>query len=448
MTIFFYNTIFIIFSIIYLPTLILKGKLHKDFFQRFGIFGRETLARLSSLKRTVWIHAVSVGEVRAASPLIEFIEKELPGHSIVITTTTRTGNTLARSIFKARALVIYYPLDLSFITGRFVELIRPSVFAAMETEIWPNLIMSLSRRGVPAIILNGRISDRSFAGYRAASGFFKPLLRRITVFCMQSEADAERIKIIGAPVERVVITGNMKFDTGTAVYRGASFPGEGDRARLKVRYSMYPDEEVIIAGSTHPGEEEIIVAVYLRLLAGFPGLRLIIAPRHIERAADIERLLEKSGLRSARISRFEDSGFHSHARPVLILDTIGQLKDLYAIATIVFIGGSLVRKGGHNLVEPALFGKPILCGPCMSNFRDMVSQFERYHAVLIVEDEASLEKAMRKLLGSAQERAFLGDNARRLIETQSGASVRNLLVLQKVLEENAAQAHEGLFAVT
>ncbi|MEE9500399.1 MAG: 3-deoxy-D-manno-octulosonic acid transferase, partial [Candidatus Omnitrophota bacterium] len=365
-----YDVFFFVFSLAYLPYLVIKGKAHSDFRERFGKLPR-SFEGIGAL-RPIWVHAVSVGEVLAVKNFVEKLHAKLPERKIVLSTTTKTGADLARRVLNENILKFYFPLDFSFVARRVANFINPSLLVVMETEIWPNLILELSRRKIPIVLINGRISDRSFKGYKKIKFFFKDILKRVSLFLMRSEKDARYIKTLGAPGENVRVTGNMKFDiekTSDGIARTKSDLGIGE------------SEELLIAGSTHGGEEEIVLDVYSHLAKEFQNLRLLIAPRHIDRAKTIKKMVERMGLKN-----------------ILVLDTFGELSRIYGLATIVFMGGSLVKRGGHNIVEPAVFGKPIVFGPYMFNFRDMARSFLENKAAIKVKNRKELLETLEMLL--------------------------------------------------
>jgi len=427
-----YNILFFLFSVFYLPALLFKGKFHADFPRRFGIEERKCLDRIGKLKNIIWIHAVSVGEVCAAKLLIDKIYEKVPGAAPVLTTTTKTGYALALQTLGNRTPVLFSPLDFSFVTRRFIRMLKPRLFGMMETELWPNLITSLSEANVPIVLLNGRISDNSFKRYRIARLFMRPLLHKISSLCMQTRTDAQRIRQIGAPSDSVTVTGNMKFDASSAGSGGSSDAQLAASVRSRLR--LNGDEKVIVAGSTHPGEEEVLVTAFTHIVKDDPRVRLLIAPRHVERIADVERIIMKNGMLPERISRLSESASVRADRPsVLLMDSIGQLKETYAAATVVFVGGSLIKKGGHNLVEPALFGKAILCGPYMHNFRDMAAQFAAQRALIIVKDGSALARELNRLLRDDAQRVGMGERARRLVAENQGATERNVEAIRLLL---------------
>lgn len=403
-----YDLGFFIFSIIYLPALIFKGKLHRDFGQRFGIYDAATAARLKAHKPKMWIQAVSVGEVALCKNLIPLLKERFPGYDIVLSTITKTGNDLAKKLFSQEAVIIYFPLDFSFIIRRTVKLMRPKFYVMIETEIWPNLLRELARNKIPSILINGRISDRSIGKYRLAKPFLRKALELVNVFCMQSPLDAERIRELGAPADRVKVTGTMKFDIDTMVKHESG-------KKIREFTGLKSGEELFVAGSTHKGEDAIIIRVYQDLVKDFPKLKLLIAPRHIDRAKEIRGLAEKLGAQ------------------VHVLDTIGQLNDAYSIATLVFVGGSLVRHGGQNPIEPAVFERPILFGPHMFNFRTITEIFLNAHAAIQVKDEKELLHQCRVLLRNGRDRTALGQAARKVIFQNRGAAEKNLQAIAGII---------------
>lgn len=399
-----YDIFFFLFSLIYLPYLVIKGKAHRDFRERLGKLP-PPFEKIGAL-RPIWVHAVSVGEVLAVKDFVKKLHARLPERKIVLSTTTKTGNDIARKVLNENILKFYFPLDFSLVARRVANFINPSLLVVMETEIWPNLILELSRRKIPIVFINGRISDRSFKGYKKIKFFFKDILKRISLFSMRSERDGEFIKALGAPVENVRVTGNMKFDieTDTRAVLKRSDLGIGE------------SEELLIAGSTHAGEEEIVLDVYSVLAKKFRNLRLLIAPRHIDRAKTIKKMIERMGLKN-----------------ILVLDTLGELSRLYRLATIVFMGGSLVKRGGHNIVEPAVFGKPILFGPYMFNFRDMARSFLENKAAIEVKNRKELLGTLEMLLKDGNRRSILGRNAKELIDKSKGATERNIHEVEKFI---------------
>lgn len=429
-----YDIAFITFSIVYLPYLVIKGKAHKDFRQRFGVLPDSLKP---DLKRTIWVHAVSVGEVMAARPFCEHLERALPNFRLVISTTTKTGQDAAKRSFKGRINTFYLPLDISFIVERTIRFINPFMFILFETEIWPNLITGLSKRDVPVFLINGRISDRSLKGYLLIRHILKDVLNRITVFCMQTPRDAERIISIGAPEHKVKVTGNVKYD----VEMPDDFTKEMENGQ-KRKLGIGPEEQVIICGSTHRGEEEVLLESYSRLMPKFKGLRIIIAPRHIDRVDEVAGICREKRLNYIKISAMADTQMDSGKRPVLILDTMGRLSRLYTVATIVFIGGSLVKKGGHNIIEAARYGKPTIFGVHTSNFRDMSEIFIRANASMRVSNNDELISTFMLLLGDDLKRMSMGLAAVRLVEDNRGAVSKAADIIKSYLDERLLEDKE------
>jgi len=401
-----YNIIFILFAIGYLPVFILKGKYKEGFAQRLG-FLRDTRHETRDTKRPIWIHAVSVGEAMVASMVKDVLRKKLPDARFVVSTTTQTGQAIAKKFASSEDTVIYSPLDASWITGKFMRAINPGLLVLTETEIWPNLITAAHRQKVPIALINGRISPRSFNGYRAVRFFIKPLLNKINLFCMRTQADAERIISLGAAPDKVQVTGNVKFDAPNVANHVP--PTRWDQIPPR-RWDMVKGEGdiLIVAGSTHNPEEKILLGAYKGLLKNHPNLKLLIAPRHIERAGKIKQLVETQGLSPEQVS---------------VLDVMGELKNAYSAADIVFVGGSLIPHGGQNPIEPASLGKPIMYGPHMFNFQD-VSDMLTGNGAAIVSNEENLQRNLEDLIKDIGKRQSMGEKAKYLIEKNRGASER------------------------
>jgi 3-deoxy-D-manno-octulosonic-acid transferase len=407
-----YNLAFLIFAIIWLPVYLFRGKFHKGFSARLG-----KLPANLNLDRPIWIHAVSVGEAASVAGLAEELRRLYPDKKFVISTVTATGNKIAKRIAKEGDLVTYLPLDLSWIVRSTIDRINPSIFIIAETEIWPNLIRYLRKKNIPVITVNGRISDKSFKGYLGIKLLIKPVLEKVSLFCVQSERDAERFKALGVAAEKVKVTGNMKFDIFGKVTVES---GQDYRSMLRIK----TDEKLLVAASTHPKEERIILDVYKELSTKFSGLRLLIAPRHPERAHEIFGLIKRSGFNSARISRIIREP-PKDRRTIFILDTIGQLLNFYSICDIVFVGGSLIKKGGHNILEPAALARPVIFGPNMFNFRDITELFLLNRAAIMVHNDLELTENIEGLLKDPAKAKELGEAGRRLIQQNQGATLKN-----------------------
>jgi len=403
-----YDLIFLLFSIAYLPYLLLKGKAHKDFLQRFGFLPDYLKSHNND---AIWVHAVSVGEVLAVKGLIERLKEAFPEKRILLSTTTKTGNETAKRIFGDSIPRFFFPVDIYGVIQKTLNFINPAFFILVETEIWPNLILELSNRKIPVFVVNGRISDKSFKGYRLIRFFFANSLKKINAFLMQTSQDAERIIALGAPLQRVKVTGNVKYDQPQTT-------GEKLEGLDKKSLGLEEKEDLLICGSTHPGEEEILLSSYKKLLEDFSSLRLLIAPRHIDRVTNIEELCTKFGFKSLKVSKLKTQRSRN---PILLLDTIGDLSRLYSVGTVVFMGGSFIKKGGHNIIEPAVYAKPILFGPYMHNFRDMAEQFLNEKAAIRVSDEEELVDTVSMLLKDRTRAREMGERAASLVERNKGA---------------------------
>ena len=378
---------------------------------------------------SIWIHAVSVGEVLTARALVADLRLRYPRLRLFVSTTTMTGQQVARTHLQQVDGVFFFPFDLAFIIRRTLKLVRPRLFIMMETELWPNLLRECRRRGVKTVLVNGRISARSYPRYKLARFFFREVLSDVDRFCMQGDQSAQRIIEMGADPKRVVVTGSLKFDSldlpGTAT--------AADRGRNRVlRYFRISNERpVIIAASTLKGEETPVFEAFQRIRARVPDTLLIIAPRKPERFADVEQLARRGGWRTARRS---DLPVDSEPRQdVVVLDTIGELAQLYQVATAVFVGGSLVDQGGHNILEPAVFGKAIVFGPYMQNFAEIARAFVENDAAIQIRTARELEHALMGLLTDPVRRARLGAAARALVEANRGARGKTMAAIARVL---------------
>lgn len=425
-----YDLAFIILAIFYIPVLLFRKRRREGLRLRLGLYPEGITARLKAHPKQIWVHAVSVGEVMAVSSLIAGLRNSYPGHGLVITTVTETGHSVAKNLARDDEIVLFLPFDISFVVKRVIANIRPALLIIAETELWPNLIRETYHNRAGVVLVNGRISEHSFRRYRLIRFMLGPILKRVSLFLMQTEADRNRAISLGADISRVRVCGNMKFDSAVSV----TAPVE-ERRNLRALLNLKEDEKFFVAGSTHPGEEEIITNCYVNLKNRYKNLRLLIAPRHIERTAEVEAIAKGYGLNPLRISRICIStkyDVRSTMDDIFILDTIGQLKNFYSIADMVFIGGSLIKKGGQNMIEAAAFAKPILFGPHTFNFRDIASAFLKEEAAIMVKDRKGLEKAVGLLLEDPALCSRLGQKARRLVEENKGASAATLNAIREV----------------
>ncbi len=422
-----YNIIFILFAFFYLPIFLFKGRRRQGLALRFGIYPKKLVKSLGE-KKNIWVHAVSVGEVIAVLPLIKEIREKHPDYRVVITTVTETGSIVAEKITSGDEIVIFLPFDITFTIRKVIKYIMPAALIIVETELWPNLIQETAERGVKIFLVNGRISDNSFSRYKLIKFLLKNLLAKIDLLFMQTEDQKKRIISLGADPCRVVASGNMKFDS---VFSEDTFKQDKEAMRLSLGLDIC--DKLFIAGSTHPGEEEIILNSYLELKKKFTSLRLLIAPRHVERIDEVRRLIIDHGLNPVFVSRISAISPKISAEDILILDTIGRLRSLYSIAEIAFVGGSLIRRGGQNMIEPAIFAKPLLLGPYTYNFRDIVEMFLEKNAAIVVKDTQTLTESLRGLLSDASLRNSLGRSAQQVAQSSRGATAR---ILQSIEDEN------------
>ena len=410
----------------YLPVFLVRrlrrSGYERSLAERFGRYGDELPA-----EPRCWIHAVSVGEAATAVPLVEAIGRRWPELAVVMTTVTPTGARVVADRLDGKVTHRYFPFDLPGPVRRALGAVKPQFFIGMETELWPNFLRALERRGVPAMIANGRISDRSFRRYHRVRFLTALMLRDISVFAMQSQEDARRIIALGALPERVVVTGNLKTDLAPA-----EAGGEAVWQRL---LGIAEDDLVWIAGSTHRGEEAAVLQAFKRLRVRFPTLALLLAPRHPERAAEVERLAAEAGLSTIRRSELpRDRGRHA----VVILDTVGELAQIYRVGTVVFVGGSLVPTGGHNMLEPALLRKPVLFGPHTSNFRESAELLLQAEGAVLVAEVSQLEARVGELLSDGDRRRRMGDAALHAIVSRQGAVQQTIELVERYL---VAAAH-------
>ena len=416
-----YNLAFIIFGIFYMPYMIFTKRYRYGMKDRFG-FLPEKIKSICSKNKIIWVHAVSVGEIKAAGILAPLLRKAFPSHALIFSTVTHTGNKAARAIITGNEGVFFLPFDVSFIVDRVVKAVSPEIFISMETELWPNLIHSLYKSGSRLILANGRISNRSYPRYKKGRFFIEVLLKKFSLILMQSSQDAARIIALGAPEEKVFVTGNLKFDIQVSNF-------ETNRIELREKLNLKEDDMFLVAGSTHRGEETSIIGCFSKLKKEYKNLRLLIAPRRIERAEEIEKLISKTGFKSIRISNLftnDERRTANGEQSVFLLDTIGELSSMYSAADIVFVGGSLVKKGGQNPIEPASMMKPIIFGKYTFNFQDVIKIFLENNSGVEVDGKEGLYSALKLFLDNPGYRNKLGINAKDTIIRNSGSSQRTI----------------------
>lgn len=394
------------------------GKYHAGLKERLG----QVPNRLGqSSKPVIWVHAVSVGEVLAVSGLVGELRRQYPGHRVVISTTTDTGQKLARTRFGAEN-VIYFPMDFAFAVRPYLQRLHPDLIVIAETEFWPNFLRLAKAGGVRIAVVNARISDRSWPRYRRLRLLWSRVLGAIDLFLAQTEEDARRLQEIGAPRERIRVSGNLKFDVPAP-------PVPPIVSSLRTMLKQANAGPVIVCGSTVDDEEPILLQAFQNILASHPAAVMVLAPRHPERFAQVVLLLESLGMRFWRRSLW---GGNSLAGGVLLVDTIGELAALYTLADVAFVGGSLVPRGGHNILEAAQHGVAIVVGNYTENFRDIVALFQSRNAVRIA-TQAELPLVFMELISNAGERLELGKRGAETLRSQAGATERTLAALQEIL---------------
>jgi 3-deoxy-D-manno-octulosonic-acid transferase len=447
-----------LYSVLLMVTLVLSapwwlwqmlrhGKYRSGWGERLGSVPRRLRAHAGV--STIWIHAVSVGEVLAVTQLVAELKAQVRDFRIVVSTTTDTGQKLARQKF-GEDNVFRAPLDLPWAVQSFLDALRPRMLVLAESEFWPNLLHNAHRSGAAVAVVNARVSDRSLPRYQRFRGLFARVLADVNLLLAQSEEDARRLVAIGAPAERVHVGGNLKFDVKP--------PAQGEiHKRFADAIQRDSISPVIVAGSTLEGEESMLLDAFRAVRERYSHAMLMLAPRHPERFDSVAALLASSGLPYTRRSQWNDiplistsgirgaPGGASLLGGVLLLDSIGELASMYEFADLTFIGGSLVPKGGHNVLEPAYFGVPILVGPNMGNFRDIIGIFRRADALRVVTPE-TLTRVMLELLADVEERGRLGRNARDVIQSQQGATRRTAGALLALLPD--AQVHTTTATVT
>jgi 3-deoxy-D-manno-octulosonic-acid transferase len=412
-----------------------SGRYRHGLGQRLGLVS-PGLREFVGERSTIWIHAVSVGEVIAASRLIERMQALDPDLRLVISTTTRTGQKLAQERFDTvpeqrddsgptPTRVFYYPLDFAWIVRRYLKALKPRALVLVESELWPRMLVEAERAGVPVIVVNGRISNRSLPRYRALRTLWRPLLRKLTLVLAQSEEDRLRFVDIGVPAEKVRTAGNLKYDVRAAVELPIT---------RELRMHLPQSGKVIVAGSTLEGEERFLLDAFRELLPDLPQLTMILAPRHPERFRTVEKSISDAGLPLVRRSDWLQRPEPIAAGSVFLLATVGELASVYSLASVAFVGGSLIPAGGHNPLEPAQFAVPIVMGPYTENFRGMVATLLEQEAIRVTPPER-LCPALQELLTSPEAKA-MGSRARHVFEEQAGASETCLDAIRKILAES------------
>lgn len=437
-----YSFILVFWGILLLPIFLFKTwRRHRGFpgiSQRMGHLP-ETV-RFDN-RETIWFHACSVGETLSLQSMVQALNRRFPKAHFVFSTITQTGQEIAIDRFAryGEGNTFYFPIDLASVTNRVLDWIRPSMLIVVDTEIWPNLLHQAYRRHIPVVLVNGRISNASFRYYRLGHPFFKKVFPHYRTLLMQSKEDAERIRRIGAPPEKITVTGNIKFDGDDIEETSGTALTHNLEKELGLQST---DTQLIVAGSTHPNEEAVLLEVLksLRLSSGLQRTRLLLAPRHPERFDSVAQLAAQSGF---TVKRRSDNSNMDQGADVLILDTIGELAAVYSYATIVFVGGTLIRHGGHSIIEPALCSKAIVVGPSMNNFRTILREFLSHGGVRQITAESEdrdgqvrqLLETFQRLLQNPAERDAMGLAARAVLDRNRGAVAQTVQIIESIHKE-------------
>lgn len=441
-----YDLIFIIFMIGYLPVFCVKIKQADDkrklLRERFGIYSKEFLMKVKD-KRVIWIHAVSVGETLAMKNFFEILKEQFPTYTFVVSTITPTGNRVARTVVGSSGEVIYFPVDISWITGRALQQIKPQVIILMETELWPNLILSAKKCGARIAIINGRLSPGSFRNYYKIQSLLHPVFRKVDLYLTQTERYAKRMQRIGIPKEHIFVTGNMKFDAVSDIHVDVN-----TLATLVRRYALDPKGKYLVGASTHPKEERFLLEVYCALKEAHPDLKLILVPRHIERVNDIVKEVLSFSLRCAVADHVpllpEYQGrMCKDVSDVFVMNTIGELKSICALATLVFVGGSIIKHGGQNPLEAIALKKPVITGPNVFNFPGIYDVLVPLSAVKMVTNVSECTAVCHTLLTDERLVKSITDRAYAWLSEHTGASVRNVTHIRELLMDVYPPAQQG-----
>jgi 3-deoxy-D-manno-octulosonic-acid transferase len=418
-----YSALLLLAILLGLPWWLLQmlrnGKYRAGLGERFGFV---PVRILQDNRPVIWVHAVSVGEVLAVSRLVRLLQEQNPTHHVVLSTTTATGQKLARDRFGAEN-VFYFPLDFAFAIRPYFKALRPELVVIAETEFWPNFLRLAHTSGARVFVVNARISDRSFPRYRRFKSLLAPVLRCVDRFLTQTDVDRGRLIEIGAPPDRVAVSGNLKFDIMPA--KAVALVGH-----LQVVFKRDRTAPIVVCGSTVEGEEPVMIEAFRNVVKWYPNALMVLAPRHPERWPQVADLLRQSGLPWKRRSEW------NHLEPVggsiFLLDTIGELAAVYQLATVAFVGGSLVPRGGHNILEPAHYATPVMVGPHTENFREIVDLFVRAGAVNVVTRDQFSDQLLR-LLDQPAKRVELGRHAAEVVRATCGATNRTVEALNSFL---------------
>jgi 3-deoxy-D-manno-octulosonic-acid transferase len=432
MSIIFYNIFQVISLILVSPLLLVKAIISPKYrgrvLLRLGIGLEELTQNLPEGEKRIWVHALSVGEVLSAQPLVRELRSAYPDMGIVFSASTKTGEELSRDVMaKEVDLFVPFPFDLYNVSRKFINCIEADLFILIETDFWPNFLHILAKRNTPAILVNGRISQNSFARYQRFRFVFLPMFKIFKFISMQTAADADKMVALGVDANRVKALGNLKYDAVLPKTVGWE-QEQRPTSFYRQQFGISPEKVVWIAGSTHAGEDIAILSAYKRLSLLFPDLFLVVAPRKVERGREIKEIAESLGLTvRQRTAPFNDEEFPG--TPLLILDTMGELSRMYSFCDIAFIGGSLVPDGGHNPLEPAAFAKPIFFGPYMDDFIEISSDLLEKNAAIICHDEDDIFETLKKLLVNTTLRKEMGGQAQALVLQHRGVTKRHIEII-------------------
>lgn len=426
-----YNVLLVLAFPIIIALLLTKKRSQRGLWCRLGAVPLE-LRHLQ--KPVIWIHAVSLGEVATIVPLLQAMKQRYPQWPLIVSTVTETGREVVIKRLEGVAVHCYAPVDFWWAVDRYIRILQPQLFILVESEFWPNLLNRLQRHRVPICLVNGRISSRSFARYRWVRGMMKQVLSCLDLALMQSVHDAERIGHLGGKPNAIHVTGNMKFDQGLE-------QGQAADAHVSFRSLFTGDaaELMIVAGSTHPLEEEYLLDAYRLVIAQHPQAVLVMAPRHIERVAKLEQVIRQYGFSCVRRSRLgQDIGDQAvpHGPRVIVLDTRGELAFVYREACVTFVGGTLVPVGGHNLLEPAQWGRPVLFGPHVDHCRDIAGLLLEVGGGIQIQNQDDLASQLIRLIAHPSEAEDIGQRALEMVRTHRGVITRNLQWIDQLLDKD------------
>ena len=429
-----YNLAAILVVIIIIPVFMIRSIREKGFVERIkqslGFFPGGALEPVAK-KNCIWVHAASVGEIVATSPLIKEFRREFPKSPILVSVVTTSGYEMANRIIKDADAIIYFPLDLPFVAASVIRRIHPRIFLNVETELWPNFLKNARELHIPVMMVNGRISDKSVRRYKYMFSILTDMIGTVKFFAMQSPIDADYIMQLGAPPELVTVTGNTKFDQ---TYTDVT-PAE--REKILADMGLTNAEGILLAGSTHRGEEDYVLRAFKAIRETHPKARLVIAPRELLRTREVVGICKSAGFTVG--TRTELQKRPPNNEDVIILDTIGELGQVYSVGDVIYVGGSLVTHGGHNILEPAAHGKAIIVGHHMENFKDTHALFKNRNACITVNSPDELVEQTRKLFDDAQHRKQLEDETLKIVLENRGASRKSAILLRQVLTEYEAR---------